>query len=909
MNILVMFIIGIYFKHFYDMTNFIKGIYYILYKLDCDLRTDVYLGVTGLLTAIVIFVAELASSTEKSKVDRNVFIKSTKILRNVIFMIINMLGLLISKTITGTAYYVFQIILNTCIIISIFQTLNMFKTLIGLTLSENELAIEKDKYIREKLKNYDKKIKNLKQTEELFEKEIEKKFEKNKLISYKKYAYGLEDYKAIEAKKEGILLEIDANKIENIVASIHEKRKEKIILNVELDENKTLEFKQIKDVEENLREENSEEMIVVITSLKGQYVYSKNPLFYIKKEYIEFQEDIFLCFKIIKDDKHINEDASIVIEETINKIRNTKYYNTIHASIVNFFEDILDNEWKYVEDLFYSKIYKLAEEVVRTCDYEKVYILYKAIEDIALILIKEYKINEFEKYYDILFLLLLNIFDKPNIELENLSFEFINFVNSCIYRCEKAENKIDFLDLLLSKVLSLIKKLLRRKNIDAICVILNNLSVSSEYRIIKSDSKELDVLFQFVIGIIYAMMYEEKVLKESNYKGIKTIIDKMVSQFKFDYKYNVSELIMKFKEISRKVTKIFGVYDNFAFGEQEDHKNMLSWSGNSLNINYVLIALLNLYQVIGRENLQENKINKQDQYFCDDVLRIINDNRYKELFNNFQDYSGNNNEIIVEVLEEIKKKSIEKEYLYEIQTELNSTSINIFKNIIFEGINKGDTIIELFPSNKIEYSKNISKKSINIRDYIRREMFFGESDWSQYYAKEVVEAINSAKSDRIIKYLEENSQKVSNLEEALKKLDNLKNLVILSGDEDSWAVFGDKDFYEYKDTKIPVKKDFVDKTIILDKNSLPILKYMSFDKENKLKGEMKGSTYIVLLDCANDEELVNKIVEESVQDGSNDIESIKKYVMPKCVFQVFHSVEIKEYANKEIYIISNEDFN
>lgn len=892
MNILIS-IINFYLKNVYIITNGIIVTCDWLDKLDCDMRSNVYIGVTGLLTAIVILVAELMASNEKSKVDRNVFLRKTNISTNVTVMIINLIGLLISEITIGAFNYIFQLILNISIFTSMFKTLQMFKDLIDLSLSENELAIERDRYVKEKLENYDIKIRKLKQTEELSEKRIEKYFENNKLISYEKYPYRLENYKAIEAKMEGVLKELDINKLKSIIEKRIKNVDKKEILKVELNENIKNKFKDITQKDNKPEEQN----ILMITALEGQHIYYKTPLFFIKKEYIEFVDDILMCFKVIKDDKHINEDASTIIDEIVNKIRNTKYYNTIHYDIVDFFEDIVNNNWKNVEELFYSKIYILAKEFIQTQDYEKIYILYKTMEDIVFKLIKNNKLNACEKYYNISFLLLLNIFDKPNVEIEDYSFEFITFVNSCIYRCE---NKGEFLDLLLSKVLSLIKRLLRLKNIDAIYVVLNNLAITTEHRLHTEEDK-IDVLMQFVLGIIYAAMYEEESLREIQFHDLKKIINLLISKFRFDYQYTTFEIIIKLKELSGKVTKIYGIFDNFAFGEPEDHRNMSSWNGNSLDMNDAIIGFLNLYSVNGDSTINERKVDKYDQYFCDNFLSCLEKNKYKDFFENFQDKMKINVGLINRVLYEVKNISRKKELLYIIKTPLNVDKIKEFKDIIFEGINSNSKILKLFTKNNIKHSNEISVKNINIRDYINREMFFDDTNWGKIYAEEVVELINAKITEQIIKKITFKSNNISSVEEAIDKIENKEEIIIISGVKDSWIKFKNNEVYEYNKLKIPIIKELSEKTLVLTRSALPVLKYMKVNKENMLKGEFRNNAYLVLLDLADNEYVKNRIIEECEE--GDDIEGIKEYLQTRCAFQIFVPLQIIDGTNEDVYVI------
>ena len=621
----------------------ILGLFKIIETIDCDLRTDIYLGVTGFLTAIVIFVAEFVSNDDKSKLDKKVLINKTKIYDNVVWMIINMLALLIGKLITGAGYYIFQILVNISIGISIYKTLRMFKIIIDLTLRDDLLAIERDKFIKNIFNAYDEKMENVKRIKQQSAYELESALKANMYISYEKYTYFSDGYKAINSKFDGILKAIDLEKIEQILESLKIKNDEKILY---------------------------------IVAVKGEYIPRKI-LFYIKKEYEKYSENILSCFCIEKDENHLDEDVNRIIKETINKIRNTEYYENIHTEIVNFFEEIISNDWKYVEELFYSQLYEIVRESIKLKKYNMMNVLLEYVEDIALLLIRKNKIEEFEKYYNLRYYLMIEIIDENGVDIESVIYKFTNFINSCIYSCENDETKDAKYDLLLSKVLRVIKLLLRRDCPKAIWVILNNIAISREYRLEKEKWIE-DLLLQFIIGILYAFLYEFDTLNKNNFRGVKEILEKINHKFDFDFKYELYEFISKFNWLKNKENKIYGVYDDFCFGESEDHKNQNSWSGNSININLVLCELFRLYYIIPNDNINKDLINKEDIFFCDEMLTFIENQKYKKLFEIFPRNLEMNLSEIKLAIENIKRIAIEKEEQYEIENELDKEKIEKF---------------------------------------------------------------------------------------------------------------------------------------------------------------------------------------------------------------------------------------
>ena len=101
---------------------FLKDILlYILEKLDCDTRTDVYIGITGILVAIVIFIAEIISD-KKVEIYKKLMLEKTNIVKNIKTMIITMgviwMGTLIDKDSQEVLYIMAQLLINGLVIYS-----------------------------------------------------------------------------------------------------------------------------------------------------------------------------------------------------------------------------------------------------------------------------------------------------------------------------------------------------------------------------------------------------------------------------------------------------------------------------------------------------------------------------------------------------------------------------------------------------------------------------------------------------------------------------------------------------------------------------------------------------------------------------------------------------------------------
>ena len=135
----------------------------ILIRCDCDDRTNIYIGVTGILVAIVIFIAEIITN-KKHEIYKKLILKKTKVIKNVKFMII-VLGMIwisniFEKKEQEVLYILTQIIINCSIIYSMYKTLKLFTVVIKLNTNETYMNEELDSYIQEEIFLYKKNKKN-----------------------------------------------------------------------------------------------------------------------------------------------------------------------------------------------------------------------------------------------------------------------------------------------------------------------------------------------------------------------------------------------------------------------------------------------------------------------------------------------------------------------------------------------------------------------------------------------------------------------------------------------------------------------------------------------------------------------------------------------------------------------------
>lgn len=156
------------FISFYKIIDFIVDSILKLYKillkisyiLNSDIRRDIFIGITGLMVAIVIFIAEVISN-KKYEVEKRVILSKTNIINSMKFCIFIYFIMFISSIIKcsydsstkfaymqcDVLYIILQLTINVLILIFMYKTFNIFKISVKLNIDKEYFNKELDNYV------------------------------------------------------------------------------------------------------------------------------------------------------------------------------------------------------------------------------------------------------------------------------------------------------------------------------------------------------------------------------------------------------------------------------------------------------------------------------------------------------------------------------------------------------------------------------------------------------------------------------------------------------------------------------------------------------------------------------------------------------------------------------------------
>lgn len=872
-------------KHIY---NFLFDYIYIL---DSDIRRDIFIGVTGLTIAIIIFIAEVISN-KKYELDKKVILKKTKIKKNMVFCIfiylIMFIGTIVICTYTkdennlyiknDILYFLIQLIINISIIMFMYKTIKTFIIAVKLNTDNDYFSCELDKYINERTIEIEKKANNksLKKSRNL-KKEFSDYIKNHQHLSKDFLASGLCDdlYLPIYPTKNGILKKYDYKKIDSLLEDLTKKKAD--------EPNEYIE---------------SDKVIIYFVKEIGDKINKNEPIAYcLKNYYKQFKE---LSNSIIYDNnntyiddeiKTINEDlfsAALEFNEPDDFDGNNKLFN--------YFNHLYKNDLIGIKNIALNKLEETAKRV-----YNDQYKNKKFSRFLNRVLSLSFTYDNYEDYCFINglnYILYSKQLEFENNDIKQVAYDFsIHYFRFNYYSVQKNKD-IRFYDNLMSYLLRFLCNLIKKKQFDSITVIFNNISLDNEdYSDGDLDEKEI-LNFQFSCGVVSCLILVD--LDVEHYGKIKNIIDWL--QRNLFNLYDAWLIIINFKKYFDKNTNIQSVYDDFDYNFHE-HKYLSWWSGSGRDEKAILKDLLIAFNIdfVIETEINYDTISKDDNIYYEGLLSLFqNEEQTKfEKILNIKYQKEDLMKALQLVINETKRK--EDEYIREHK--LDDEKVKSFEANLKSEILKEEPIIELLKTNKKIGKSDIKlKKVYGINQLIPRNLFFPECYGLDTIAKDYGKVFGKGIRESYIKKI--NSFAVcyaKDINEMIEEISDIDNYVLLTNNPNSRKVNNYDSVLNavkingklLKMIKIPK----IDSFYLIAKRDLPILEFCEFEDIYSSQNIDK-SLFYSFEDCSTDEKLRDNIIKNSSWlSKKGDLEQQQNYLKTQCSLRVYLSYRIKKCKN------------
>lgn len=879
----------------------------LLYLLDSDIRRDIFIGVTGLTVAIIVFIAE-AISNKEYELEKRVILYKTKIINNMKFCIMTLLIMFISSIIISShedittkstyiqndyLYMFLQIIINILIIIFMYRTFKMFKVAVKLNTDKEYFNKELDKYVNKRSSEIEKEaanksLENIKKLKQNFDDYVKN----NKILSTDIYEVGFSEksYTPIYTNKRGIIKNFNYKKIDSMIESIND---------VSIEESKDYlpsnepVFVFAKQIGDKLEKES-----IIGYCLKGYKVYFQD----FSNSIIYDEHSMYIADEIKLINKNLLDFASDFSEpddfDETNKLFN--YLNYLYQNNLNGVRKFA--------------LYQL-EETARNL-YKDKYKNHRYVIFLNRISSLAYKDENFEEYQQISRLIFFLYYQQLKIDGNDTKKVAYNFANNYFkydYFSIKKNNDIRFYDELMSNLLRFICSLIKEKEFDVISILFKNILLEHD-RHISDDFDEKDILnLQFAIGIIQCLMMlvDKNNISVEDKKEIVGIIN-WARQY-FINTYDAWQIVINFKKYYNKKTSIQDVYDHLEF-DFVDHEYLSSWSGWHIDEKLILKEVLYSFKIrtVFKDSINYDEITKDDKYYFSSLLELISSNektKYEKELN--INYSSDS---LIESLKSVIKDSEKKEKEFIKNNQLDKNKLNEFEKIIKETAFKSSELDDYLNNlNKIEKNSIKIKRVCGINQLIPRDVFFENYGGHEMLAEQFGSVFDSAKEKEFINKIDSISNiSKDDINNALMQINNVEDYLLIANYSNCDNITNYDGYSEYliiQDKKLKIMKfRHINSIYLIEKRYLPKLQYCGFDEDYN-KNNIDGSLYYELNDCSKDSNLRNEIIEKSSWlSEKGNIDEQNEYLKQQCrlkLFMAFKFVKIKN--SKAIKFEFNKD--
>lgn len=660
----------------------------IFFDFNFDNALTIFCGVTGILIAVVIFIAEIISDRNTSKIEKEIILNNINILK----LIYNSIGVFI--------FFLFSFVINDTKYIFLFNEIGLLSlyflaiSAIGyiIYISCNVYKCFKsiimykmnDKYRFEMIKAYlNKEVSIYYNEKDLLKNKLEKNLnEFNKNIDSKQF----DDYlcfRTIEtpyffsSPEHGIIENIDCCRLAIVIDSFLSKLKKEY-------NGKTLYLKVCfyKNIGESIfngenifgidiASDNEDIKKFLLKNLYDLY----NAIFGCIKinnsdiNYEKLTRKISDIFKLITDDdsafafKFVKELYSIYNKSEYSDIIdlfNSSFFNNILFKIENNFDISFEEEAEFKNYIYYCVSLELELEK------NKISIIPRIMSA------SRYLINKSK-------------------DSKNVSFYFSTKILNNLFYGIKDKNNRKIYDAFLAELLLVIVSLFKEKKLDEVSIIFNNIKIYDK-------EKNIDSNLLFCLGVvkIISVYYDkDKNFIKENHNKIENIINIMLKNIiklnkKIYFVNYVRYIVRNEREYSKIVSTIRSIEFNILKG---DYSN--SWVGSCCDekeMSILLFAILKenagIEFILTKENITIDMYN---------VLNCFNSSSFDDKYN-----------VIF---------SINKEYFDSIKEDLVIPYIKECKEIVTEMINKNDI------SNKILSFKDEIQKILDIKKIVPFDVF------------------------------------------------------------------------------------------------------------------------------------------------------------------------------------------
>ena len=869
-----------------NVYNFISWMNVNVFEpLNGSVRIDAFVGIVGILVAIVIFIAETMND-RKVETQKRFVLEKTKMKSIMIFSIF-ILSLCIIKEIIPynkecadlfkILFFAVELLLNILICCSIWMTIKLFGIAIKLNTDSDYFSTEYDKYIKKRLMEIHNR--NIKNSKKKLKNESIDKFVKDNKKYFSFDVENIDDYIPIKANKSGIFKSYSCRSLQAIIDKIEEenrRRKELIVYTKPL----------------------------MILNLKGGEKVNRGvTVAYCKNDIINYEDSIRNSCLLNDSIPYLDNEINLIINDLFS-LSETNIDDNFDSDsrLFNFYKFLYKNNIRSLLDISYEYIRKIYIKYYK--DVHKNKELANFLSTLASL---AYSNEDYERYRFLSNYIYYCYTEQLKItdDVRKTSYDFTNSLFRYDYYSIKENSDSIYYDVLLSNLMNFLFDLIIKKEFKAINDLFNNV-IFDHNGFIDGEPDSYDIIkIQFSFGFIYGLIIlsNKDVFNADDKDELKKLIKYIESNFVDIYSQN--EAIEYFKKYYNSNSNVHDVYYHFDFKfENKEYRN--SWPGIHVDDIFILKEFIYVFG-IGYSNsndLKSELISKNNKYFYERLLNMVKSDEKSKL-ETVLDVNFNNSSLI-SVLEKLVEECKKAEAEYIKNNKISSEKTESFKNIIFKEIENGNELTSyLKDNNKYSIINKRNKRLFGINQIMGRELFFDEVYGLDNISKDYGRAILTGISKDYLKKLDSIAEVIKNdFVEYINSLNKKEKYVIITSPS-NWRILNlnrlddktiDINGKKFDLIKMPKARDIY----LIKKKDLP--KVDMFEPDIKESGTYLNGVYYDLIDCSTNISARNEIQKNTKWlEEKGSVEEQIEYLKGNCVFKLFISPSIKKVPNSKCY--------
>lgn len=852
----------------------------VLSYLDTDIRRDVFIGITGLLIAVVVFIAEFINK-QRFELYKRAFIRALNLKFRTVVIIISLIIMLPASLIqyrmicNKVAYLVLfciaQLVINIFILLSVYFTISLFLRVTKM-ITHHEYS-EKciSNYIQYRTGKLAKKIS--KQQKGFRDKQLEfnNYILNSNIVNYDLFSPIKGEYVPIRTKLQGCISSYDYVYL------------------------RELELKQ------NLENIDSENLILTLTKQPGDSISEGTIIAYCKEDSIQKFRMLDKAIRINrKYEKQFNEIYSIcgdllvaADESDFEFDENSMLLNTYSALCNDNNNDAIDCVNHVIKE-YYRRI----RSTQKTQLFERW--LLKISHSAKL----HDRFDDYCLYLELGEAIYSSRIDDSNNRNE-LAYNFANHFYVPISLGDRSDKNSCYYTQRLGVLLDFIHELIIKEEFESIEILLNNIFLErDEFNYFNKKANPIN--FQFVCGVSVClyMIRNNAELISVNKKHLKSIVEQIKDAF-----LDVADaglFIKSFKDLYNESSIIQKKYMWFD-ADFKKHKYQNSWSSYGFDESELLKMMLHIYGIDTSFFDGYGEIERSDKFFLERLKEkmIQDESPIEKIFDDI------NKKAIIDLIDTLYNDAISKEVEYKKTASLNKDKTEKFVELLLESASKKKEIIEYASDiGKSTPSKEKINRYLTLNNLIDRELFFDDVYGYDDVAKHFGNAISSGIEKTYIQAILDGAKKENSpFKDYLDNLDNPSEYIVIANRVNLWKqTRNNENTIKVKKGAIrTIRTNCIEGCIIVRSDELPTIKYCDFSED--VEGYMMHDYLAYSLeDCADNIELCKEIANRSdwLKEKGTYEEQIE-YLKAYCRVRLIAAVKIETNGSQTSLIFEDDD--